>query len=706
MASVGEKSKAETVKASQDKRVEIRHQIRDRDTVQRKWLALAENIRAEDHRRDQFYKRKHLEDTKSIPLNVIKFIGSLKKAVRNIMRHKGGTPYSIVRSLFIYWDAAKTGTINSDELLQCMKSLGVRVTPAECGEIVQYYRASRVQGDVEMDYHHLLQDLQQGEPSVIAFVSEKEDEERDRQEIRFEEESDHFKEQPVVLKKFLEAVRSYLAKLMRNQGGTPYQHIHDLFAFYDYDFSGGLSAEELISACRRKMKFIISEDQAQQIVAFYDRKRSGEISYDHFLKDVCADVKPILSFTDLSPRQIAASKASLKVNPFIPKPFQALENKVLETYKRNVKIALINKVNKLGGTVASWIREAFVTWDPFYTGKISDWRQLQGASKRLGVNITEEEAKELIHCYDRFHTNEMHYNYLTKEIMEEDPHFLVNGKIVDTSATPTQRTPKPVMQLMNAVKKSVQVFVKKSKGQLQPRDLFHGSFVRYDTNRSGRVNRDTFLRVLQDLKVPQQYISDNAGINACVKWFDTNGTEILDYHDMTRQIFGSDVTTEPLDLPPVRTNKSLLGRSLSTPHFRPGGSDSFAHSSSSSATNTLSAKTLHVVPEGFVNPSYSQTTVGSLICDPKSVTENPYMSTSHLLSLQVPTEFSLKASTLEKNLEKIESPTAKRIEKKLRKNKIILEKLKIEQKIQAIEEQRKKLIEDHKARHRNQSPHA
>jgi hypothetical protein len=102
------------------------------------------------------------------------------------------------------------------------------------------------------------------------------------------------------------------------------------------------------------------------------------------------------------------------VNPFIPKPFAAPNNKILENYKRNVKIALITKVNKLGGTVASWIREAFVTWDPFYTGKISDYKQLQGASKRLGVAITEEEAKELIHCYDRDHTHEMHYNYLTK----------------------------------------------------------------------------------------------------------------------------------------------------------------------------------------------------------------------------------------------------------------------------------------------------
>jgi hypothetical protein len=231
-----EMSKADILKQSQDRRVDIRNQIRDRDTIQMKWLALAENIKAEDHRRDEFYRRKHVEDTKSIPINVVKFIGSLKKAVRKIMRYKGGTPYSIVRSLFIYWDAAKTGTINAEELMHCMKSLGVKVALSECEEIVKYYRAPKL-NIAEMDYHQLLQDLQKGEPSVIAFVTQSEDEQRDKQEIRFEEESDNFKETPAIVKKFLEAVRSYLAKLMRNQGGTPHQHVRMLIILVDVIFS-------------------------------------------------------------------------------------------------------------------------------------------------------------------------------------------------------------------------------------------------------------------------------------------------------------------------------------------------------------------------------------------------------------------------------------------------------------------------------------
>jgi Ca2+-binding EF-hand superfamily protein len=724
---VAERSKAEVVKQMQDKRLDIRNQIRERDTVQRKWKALAENVQSEDNRRDEFWRRKTVEDTKSIPINVVKFIGSLKKSVRKIMRYKGGTPYSIVRNLFIYWDAAKTGTINSEELMHCMKSLGVKVTISECEEIVQYYRAPK-QHNNEMDYHELLLDLQRGEPSIIAFVSQVEDEKRDKQEIRFEEVSDAFSERPEIVKKFLEAVRSYLAKLMRNVGGTPYQHIHDLFAFYDFDFSGGLDFNELINACRKKMRFVITEDQARQIVTYYDRKKIGEICYNAFMKDVCSDVKPILSFTDLSPREIAASKASLKVNPFIPKPFAAPQNKTLENYKRNVKLALITKVNKLGGTVASWIREAFVNYDPFYTGKISDCKQLQGASKRLGVTITEEEARELIHCYDRFNSNEMHYNYLAKEIMEEDPHFLVNGKIVDTSVTATQRTPKPVYRLMNALKKAINVFVKKSKGQLSGRDLLHGTFLRFDGARSGRIGRDALIRLLTEFKIPAQFMDDTS-VNETVKWFDTNGSDLLDYNDMTRQMFGTvvgDVLTEPLQLPPLRNSTSNLFGGSSSSSFSSSlkMNRSFDSASSSSAlprhpnatsvgNPLLSSRSstmaglglINSVPESFLRPTYPATSVGSLLVDAKSVTENPYLSTAQIHALRAPTEFTVKAAVMERNLDTILSPSTVKQEQKIRKNKILLEKIKIEKKLQVIEEQRKKLIDDHKARHREERNH-
>ena len=117
-------------------------------------------------------------------------------------------------------------------------------------------------------------------------------------------------------------------------------------------------------ACKRSLKLKIDLPQAQEIVNYYDRKKQGQMQYEPFLKDVCEHVKPILHFTELTPRGIAAAKYSLTQNPFIPRPFAAPPNKTLQKFKQDCRIALANKINKVGGSVGSWMRDAFVFWDP------------------------------------------------------------------------------------------------------------------------------------------------------------------------------------------------------------------------------------------------------------------------------------------------------------------------------------------------------
>jgi Ca2+-binding EF-hand superfamily protein len=666
----------------QEIRQEIRSYIRnERDTILKKWMALKESIRSEDHRREEFYHKKHIEDTKSLPVNVLKFIGTLKKSVRNTMRHKGGTPYSIIRSMFIYWDADKSGLINAEELLACMKSLGVKVTKQQCTEITQYY-GKTTEEDAEMDYNELLQDVQRGEPSVIAFVSQSEDQERDDAEIRFEEVTDKFVNMPPIVKKFLEAVRNYLTVTMRNQGGTPFQHIRFLFQFYDYDYSNGLDHEELILACRRKMNLVINEEQAKQIVDYYDRKGQNQISYEKFLEDVCVDVKPILTFTELTPRRIDAAKKSLAVNPFIPKPFAAPPNKILEKFKQDVKLALVNKVNKLGGSFASWIREAFVVWDRQYTGKITQWEQLQGAAKRLGVTINEEEARALMSCYDRWGTGEMHYNFLTKEIMEEDPHFLANAKLCDPSVTATTRTPQHVQTCLGRINKAIDKFILKSKGKLDGRDVLHGTFLRFDADKSGHVNSEQFRRVLEEIRV----VLDDVSLRETVKWFDTNGTQLLDYNALVNQLFGSDgVITEKLSLPRMR---------------EPSAYNTLMHSSAGAGRlppMALSSTTSSLHATSSTSASHGDTVSSLLGSGPLSSSGN-LMTISKSAQYITPTEFGVKASTMEKNLDPVESQAVKLARMKIKKTKILHERVKVEKKLAAIEEQRKKIIEDYKAK--------
>ena len=45
-------------------------------------------------------------------------------------------------------------------------------------------------------------------------------------------------------------------------------------------------------------------------------------------------------------------------------------------FKQDCRIALANTINKLGGSVGSWMRDAFVFWDPGFTRKVSTTEQV------------------------------------------------------------------------------------------------------------------------------------------------------------------------------------------------------------------------------------------------------------------------------------------------------------------------------------------
>ena len=122
----------------------------------------------------------------------------------------------------------------------------------------------------------------------------------------------------------------------------------------------------------------------------------------------------------------------------------------------------------------------------------------------------------------------------------------------------------------------------------------------------------------------------------------------MDYNALVRQLYGEDISTEKLILPRIRENKKL--------------------------TNS----TVNVQSKSF----------GS------SIAENPYRPA-------VPEEYAGKGFgvdtwTVEKNLDVIESPSVKLARLKLKRNKIISEKGKVEKKLQSIEEQRKSVMDSFK----------
>ena len=196
-------NKAAAIESSKKNAKQVLGEVRDyirneRDTDIMKWMCLDENIKAQDRIQQNFQERRD-RGKKTLPIKIQKFIGTLKRTVRNTIKSKGGTPYSIVRSLFIYWgNGGSVGTLNADQLKQCMSSLGVKLGDCDVQEIVKYYsdiekslkngkstsrsafdskdkngtttsRAS-ITSELGMSYDELLRDVTEGEPTVLEYV--------------------------------------------------------------------------------------------------------------------------------------------------------------------------------------------------------------------------------------------------------------------------------------------------------------------------------------------------------------------------------------------------------------------------------------------------------------------------------------------------------------------------------------------------------
>jgi hypothetical protein len=146
----------------------------------------------------------------------------------------------------------------------------------------------------------------------------------------------------------------------------------------------------------------------------------------------------------------------------------------------------------------------------------------------------------------------------------------------------------------------------------------------------------------------------DAELSATLKWFDTNGTQLLDYNEMARQIYGEDISTEKLVLPRLKDSKKM----------------------------ELLADTLNSCTYG--------TTIGA---------GSRSLSLNSLVASAQPNIFGVKSSTQEKNLEMVENPSVKLARIKMKRIKILTEKAKVEKKIQSIDEQKKKILEEFKERH-------
>ena len=555
-------------KSGKEIRADIKNYIRnERDTILMKWKCLEESVASQDKHQEVFHARQKRANAKKMPMNITKFINTLRRKVRKTIQEKGqGTPGSIVRALFLYWGTAEgaqnnLGTLTTKQLKKCMSSLGVTMTDSEVEEIVAYYSASptgKATGPNEMDYTELLDDINAQEPHILEFSGPKYFEAEETEAMRFKELEDEFSTTPQLVTQFIEVSQNWIMQQMRAEGGTPHQHVRDLFQAFDHSQSHGLSPQELMNAANNKMKLNMNIDQAKAIVKFYDRKREGQMTYEWYLADVTKGTKSILAFNEITHSARQKAIQSLQKNPLVPRPFQPRPNKVLETVKVALKDRMKKIIDSKGGDMQSWLYEAFSSYDRQASKCLKNWTDVQGALARVNVMCTKEEVLSVMRSYDVQSDGSMNYALFIRDIQEEEAHFLrpnerqstsPQGKPYAALTTSTARTPAPIAKSIQRFRSAIDSFVRKSHAVLKPEDVLYGTFLHHDDRKSGRVPPYVLNNVAQALSL--RFTED--AINALVDWFDTNATHTMDYNSFVRHLYGGNSLTESLRLP--RLNK-------------------------------------------------------------------------------------------------------------------------------------------------------
>jgi len=569
-------------------------------------------------------------------------------------------------------------------------------------DVIDYYASKK--DNKKMDYKLFLNDLKQGEPDLINFDPKNPILEI-KAEDRFKDQSDFYANMPELVKQYIHAIQYWVGNKMRVDGGTPWQHIRDIFLKYDFNFSFGIDPQELLYASRNHMKLDISPEQAAAIIKYYDIEKKGEIYYNKIVDDVCVGVKPILYFTELTEKDIKEEKDKQKTNPLIPKPFRSRSCRVLESLKRTIKNILNKKVNVSGGIWIDYLREAFVAWDPRGKGKIGRWDHVIGVFKRLGVKISKDEAEALIVLFDRDNTGELVYEEFIKEIGSEDFHFMGDNvpALKKLEEPATSRTPSEIRKLVKIIFLAIEAYSRKSKGLLNPRDVLHGTCLRFDKEKSGRLSYDNLKGVMNELScsiTPSE-------LNTFLQWFDTNGSNKFDYNELTRHLFGDDIMTRALVIPKSSKHAAAILTAASYETNTATKSTSVLKERPQSATFGDSRSKINSnrpQSTGSFNRRYETT---KNFDDIGSVSKNPFMSNAFPSTngnSGVNQWSSVTRSAMEealipkaKNLKVIDKDLLK-AKKKARIQMILQEREQVAEKLDSIEAQRKQLINEHRLR--------
>jgi hypothetical protein len=307
---------------------------------------------------------------------------------------------------------------------------------------------------------------------------------------------------------------------------------------------------------------------------------------------------------------------------------------------------------------------------------------------RLGVHIPESECRAVMSLFDTENKGEFAYDHLLNTLIEGDcnmladpprqpvperqremqlNHPLLKGKAAmmqqdledlakikyPPKLSATARAPRMVTEYVNKIKKAVDIFVGKSKGSLNARDILHGTFLRFDLQHTGKVSNDKLSVVLKELGVR---IKDT-DVDAFVAWFDCDGSRSFDYNELTRQIYGYAITDD------MSRSMPFLP-SIQQPHQSLSGSTS---SPNKPLNNSASAVGMNAMNRAL--PTITE----------KAINDSKFLS-------------------LPSNLRAKETNIIKEARKKVQRDMLMEQRKKVTERIESIETQRKKLVDDYRKR--------
>jgi Ca2+-binding EF-hand superfamily protein len=333
---------------------------------------------------------------------------------------------------------------------------------------------------------------------------------------------------------------------------------------------------------------------------------------------------------------------------------------------------------KSGGTYRSWIHEAFSFWDPKGTGKILTANHLQGIAARLGVHVSLEEAAAVLSCFDEDKNGQIKAKHVINSFLDgelniiaDKTNFQTQTPMIPVSGAPTisqtQRAPRAVSYYSQKIKTAVEIFVRKSKGSLEGKDILYGTFLRWDHPMTGRVDTNGLIAAVKELGVNVKA----KDLETLLIWFDTDGSRRFDYRELLTQLFGK---VDPA-FGPCRNHLPALPDHGKSPNKGPGHSTSLNVEQSTSALPTIHENT---------TASPSKTLASSL-------------SLSHVS--QEEANAHTKKGLAKTTLKQKEASLIKEARKELRRTALLEERKEVKHKLESVERQRKKIIEDYRDRH-------